>query len=111
MEHARGISKIGVLDRPAEGSETDVALIAAVVLGVDEIERLIVNEKIKHDSNPVMTWCAANAVVYMDGSGYRKVNKAVSTGRVDGIVAAIMATGISTKIQETNCIDQGFVAL
>ena len=78
---------------------------------VDELERLIVDFKIKHDSNPVMTWCAANAVIDTDPAGNRKVTKARATGRVDGIVAAIMATGISTKIQETNIIDQGFVAL
>ena len=58
-----------------------------------------------------MTWCAANAVIDTDPAGNRKVTKARATGRVDGIVAAIMATGISTKIQETNIIDQGFVAL
>ena len=40
-----------------------------------------------------MTWCAANAVVVTDPAGNRKVAKEKATGRVDGIVAAIMAAG------------------
>ena len=77
---------------------------------VNELERLIIDNKIKHDSNPVMTWCAANAVLDTDPAGNRKITKARATARVDGIVAAIMAAGVSTKFQLEQ-ITQGFVAL
>lgn len=60
---------------------------------VDEYERRLLDCHIRHAGNPVMTWCAANAVVVTDPAGNRKVAKEKATGRVDGIVAAIMATG------------------
>ena len=67
---------------------------------VDEYERRLLNTSIKHRGNPVMTWCAANAVVVTDPAGNRKVAKEKATGRVDGIVAAIMATGASMTQSE-----------
>lgn len=60
---------------------------------VNEFERLLISGLLKHGGNPVMTWCAANAVVVTDPAGNRKVAKEKATGRVDGIVAAIMAAG------------------
>ncbi|WP_166359295.1 terminase large subunit [Pseudomonas akapageensis] len=54
-------------------------------------------ETLRHDGNPVMTWCAGNAVIVADPANNRKADKAKATGRIDGIVAAIMATGISGK--------------
>lgn len=62
---------------------------------VDEYERRLLERQIRHRGNPVMTWCAANAVVVTDPAGNRKVAKEKATGRVDGVVAAIMATGAS----------------
>lgn len=52
-------------------------------------------ETLRHDGNPVLTWNAGNAVTVADPAGNRKVDKAKAVGRIDGIVAAIMATGIS----------------
>lgn len=52
-------------------------------------------ETLRHDCNPVMTWCAGNAVITSDPAGNRKADKQKAIGRIDGIVAAIMATGIS----------------
>ncbi|UHG95310.1 terminase large subunit [Pseudomonas sp. 7-41] len=54
-------------------------------------------ETLRHDGNPVMTWNAGNAVIVSDPANNRKADKAKATGRIDGIVAAIMATGISGK--------------
>jgi phage terminase large subunit-like protein len=67
---------------------------------VDEYERRLLDRQIRHGGNPVMTWCAANAVVVTDPAGNRKVAKEKATGRVDGTVAAIMATGASMTRQE-----------
>lgn len=60
---------------------------------VDEFERLMVDRQMRHDGNPVMTWCAANAVLVSDPAKNRKVAKDKATGRVDGIVAGVMASG------------------
>lgn len=70
---------------------------------MDEFERLMLDRQIRHTGNPVMTWCAANAVVQTDPAGNRKVSKEKATGRVDGVIAAIMATGraMAGKTEET----------
>jgi phage terminase large subunit-like protein len=69
---------------------------------LDEFERMLLNDVLRHDGNPVMTWCAANAVVVPDPAGNRKVAKDKATGRVDGVVAAIMAAGrANAGVEET----------
>ncbi len=50
--------------------------------------------------HPVLNACAANAVVTLDPAGNRKLNKAKATGRIDGLVALAMATGIATSDYE-----------
>lgn len=52
-------------------------------------------ETLRHDGNPVLTWNAGNAITVSDPAGNRKVDKQKAIGRIDGIVAAIMATGSS----------------
>lgn len=44
-----------------------------------------------HGGNPVLRWNAANLVVVTDPAGNVKPNKARSTGRIDGLAAAINA--------------------
>ncbi len=61
---------------------------------VDEYERLMLDKKVQHNGNPVMTWCMANAVLMTDPAGNRKIAKERATGRVDGAVAAVMAIGV-----------------
>lgn len=64
-------------------------------LGTDEPDDRELIQPLKHDGNPVLTWCASNAVVVSDPANNRKVDKAKSIGRIDGIVASVMATGVS----------------
>lgn len=74
--------------------------------GVDEFERRLINGELRHTGHPVLTWCAANAVYQEDPAGNRKINKAKSTGRVDGIVAAVMATALTlTELEEQEDLD------
>jgi phage terminase large subunit-like protein len=61
---------------------------------LDRFESMLLNREVMHDGNPVMTWCAANAVTAEDPAKNRKIAKDRATGRVDGIVAAVMACGI-----------------
>lgn len=58
---------------------------------IEALERAVLNEKIAHANNPILTWNAANAVTETDPAGGRKFNKAKSYGRIDGIVALAMA--------------------
>ncbi|MGH6897289.1 MAG: terminase large subunit [Geminicoccaceae bacterium] len=52
---------------------------------------------IRHGGHPILTWCVSNAVIEMDPAGNRKATKAKSTGRIDGLVAMIMAIGLHAR--------------
>jgi len=52
---------------------------------------------VAHGNNPVLTMCAANAIITSDPAGNRKLDKHKATGRIDGMVAMAMAFGISQK--------------
>ena len=67
---------------------------------VSEFESLLLNGSIKHNGNPVLTWCAANAVTESDAHENKKISKAKATGRVDGIVATLNAIGMTLKADD-----------
>tara|TARA_R110001632_G_scaffold183149_1_gene303258 strand:- start:1972 stop:3663 length:1692 start_codon:yes stop_codon:yes gene_type:complete len=60
-----------------------------------ELERLCVASNIIHNNNPVLNWCANNVVVSQDAAGNLKPDKLKSEQKIDGIVALIIALGIS----------------
>lgn len=63
---------------------------------VDEFDRRLLNDEFEHDGNPVLTWCAANAVTTSNPAGDRKLDKERAHGRIDGIVASVMAVARSS---------------
>jgi phage terminase large subunit-like protein len=73
---------------------------------VDRFEGLLLSGELKHDGNPVLTWNAANAVTAEDPAGNRKLAKDRSTGRIDGIVAGVMAAGICQGADKTSIYDE-----
>lgn len=60
---------------------------------LDSLEAELLNGRIRHGMHPVLTMCAANAVVTKDPAGSRKLDKAKATGRIDGMQALAMAVG------------------
>lgn len=64
-----------------------------------DLESALLNEKVRHGNNPVLTMCAANAVVTTDPAGGRKLNKAKAAGRIDGMVSLCMAFGVAPNEQ------------
>ena len=56
-----------------------------------EFARRLLAKKLHHGNNPVLRWMADNVAVKMDPAGNLKPDKAASQGRIDGIVALIMA--------------------
>jgi len=60
---------------------------------LDAVESEMMNGKLRHGNNPLLTWCASNAIAVRDPAGGRKLDKAKSTGRIDGLVALTMAMG------------------
>lgn len=61
---------------------------------VDTLESILLNGQMRHGNHPVLTMCMANAKVEKDAAGNRKLTKNKSTGRIDGAVALIMASGM-----------------
>jgi phage terminase large subunit-like protein len=64
---------------------------------VDALEAAILDRKLKHGSHPFLTWNCWNSVVEIDPTGARKVDKAKSTERVDGMVTLAMAVGLASR--------------
>jgi phage terminase large subunit-like protein len=60
-----------------------------------DLESVLLTHKLRHGNHPVLTMCAANAVVTSDPAGNRKLNKAKAAGRIDGLVALAMAFGVA----------------
>jgi len=58
-------------------------------------ESAILNGKIAHGNHPVLSMCAANSVVTKDPAGNRKLDKAKSRGRIDGMQTLTMAMGVA----------------
>jgi len=58
-----------------------------------ELERLLLDKKLRHGGHPVLRWMAMNVAVMQDPAGNMKPAKDKSTERIDGIVALIMALG------------------
>ena len=64
---------------------------------VDAFERVVLADELRHGLHPILTWNTANAVVDMDPAGNRKVRKDQAIGRIDGLVALIMAIGLHAR--------------
>ena len=64
---------------------------------LDDLEDLVLDAKMAHGGNPVLTWCVSNAVVDVDPTGARKLNKRRARARIDGLQALAMAVGVSGR--------------
>lgn len=75
---------------------------------LDALEAELLNKRIRHGGHPVLRMCAANAVATKDPAGNRKLDKSKATGRIDGLVALVMAMG--TAMKSTGTDDAAFNA-
>jgi phage terminase large subunit-like protein len=67
---------------------------------LDQFEALALNGKLRHGNHPLMTWCAANAIVTRDAANNRKLDRSRATGRIDGLIAAVMAVAAMSGAPE-----------
>lgn len=65
-----------------------------------DLEGEILNGRVAHGAHPVLSMCAANAVVQTDPAGNRKLAKHKSHGRIDGMVALAMMMGVAPMMQD-----------
>ena len=78
---------------------------------VDALEAAILDRRLKHGSHPVLTWNCWNAVVEIDPTGARKIDKAKSTERVDGMVALTMAVGLAARSPKAEVFEPRLLVL
>ncbi len=64
---------------------------------VDALEVSILERKLVHDGNPVLTWNISNAITISDPAGNRKLDKSKTRFRIDGVVALTMALGLKSR--------------
>lgn len=98
--------RIDVLKRELELIEAELPLepfgqgYVSMGPAVDTVEIEFLHRRIAHGSQPVLTMNARMAVVVQDSAGNRKLDKSISTGRIDGMVALVMALGVAMKPME-----------
>ncbi len=64
---------------------------------IDALETAILERTLKHNGNPVLTWCVSNAMAVTDPAGNRKLDKSKSRFRIDGAQALTMAKGLKAS--------------
>jgi phage terminase large subunit-like protein len=98
--------RIDILRREAEKAGFEFPLIEFgqgfkdMSPAIDALESEMLNGRVCHGMHPVLTMCAANAVVTKDPAGNRKLDKSKANGRIDGMVALAMAFGVSSADAE-----------
>lgn len=87
---------------------------ASMAAPMKEFERRLLARKIRHGGNPVLRWMADNVAVKQDPAGNLKPDKASSQGKIDGIVALVMALDRAMrheKPQQSVYEDRGILVL
>ncbi|WP_245304985.1 terminase large subunit [Rhizobium leucaenae] len=64
---------------------------------VEALETSVITRKFKHNGNPLLGFCFANAIVTFDPAGNRKLDKSATRFRIDGAVATCMSIGMKSR--------------
>ncbi|MEO7578553.1 MAG: terminase TerL endonuclease subunit [Massilia sp.] len=75
--------------------------------GSKRLEELVYGLLLRHGGNPVLRWCAANTALLFDTNGNYRPDKKKSNanGRIDGIVATVMALSRAASHEDQGDID------
>jgi len=78
-----------------------------------ELERRLLSHLLRHGGNPVLRWMANNVAVKQDPAGNKKPDKAQSQGKIDGIVALLLALDRDMRHQSSTSVyeTRGFLTL
>jgi phage terminase large subunit-like protein len=76
---------------------------------VKTLEALVLQGKLAHDGDPVLTWMASNVVAHLDAKDNIYPRKERPENKIDGIVALIMALAraLLRRSAESSIYDQG----
>lgn len=61
------------------------------------LEKAILSRTLRHDGHPVLRWNISNVAVSSDPSGNIKPDKTLSTERIDGVAALVMAVDVMDR--------------
>jgi len=64
---------------------------------IEFFESMVLQDKVKHGSHPLLNMAASNAIAIKDPAGNRKLDKSKSTLRIDPLVAAVMSVSSFTS--------------
>ena len=72
--------------------------------GSKKLEALVYGKRLRHGGNPVLSYCAGNVALLLDSNGNFRPDKKKSNvnGRIDGIVATVMALSRAVAHQPEN---------
>ncbi|WKB52302.1 terminase large subunit [Eleftheria terrae] len=75
--------------------------------GAKRLEELVYSKRLRHGGHPVLRWCAGNVALLYDSNGNFRPDKKRSndTGRIDGIVATVMALSRAVSTDLAPSID------
>ena len=66
--------------------------------GIRTLETILVDGKLAHGNDPVLTMCAYNSTVSVNEAGWKKLDKRRSRGRIDGMISLSMACSVAGEI-------------
>lgn len=68
------------------------------------LDILVGNKKLEHNGDPVLRWMAGNLAVQIDHKDNHQPSKKKSSDKIDGIVALIMALGLSMRYGDSTSV-------
>ena len=77
--------------RPEDFNKTCAPVRSSLSAPTKELQRLVVEGKLRHGGDPLLRWCASNVAAKMDAAGNYKPDRERSAHRIDPIAALVMA--------------------
>lgn len=90
-----GLAEIDVTEE--NGLLGGVAQGIALAPTLKTVERKLVDGTFKHGNQPMMAWCAGNAIIHPTPAGMRVARDASGYGKIDPLVAALNAAALMTR--------------
>lgn len=77
------------------------------------LDIIVGNRRLEHNGDPVLRWMASNLAVHIDHKDNHQPSKKNSSDKIDGIVALIMALGLSMKYGDVRSVyeNRGIITL
>jgi phage terminase large subunit-like protein len=65
------------------------------------LEKAVLSKRLRHDGHPVLRWNVSNVAIEQDAAGNLKLSKKLSSERIDGAAALVMAVDVMERHQHT----------